>query len=208
MRKSFLLIIFLFPFLISCSNKKSKEIETDTVVESIEEQVIEEEPQFKTFYLTTDSLGPVKIGMRIKEIPENHQGLYDNISVDSLSSPLTVSFYLDNDIQFSGYDFGEGTIDLIILDSPAIKIMTPKGEFGIGDSFKEIVNAGNFEPEWGDTEHHGVWYWNFNGIRISPAQEKLSREFSQKLFNEHVTPSKNDIDDSAVIGFIGTGMPF
>lgn len=203
------LIAIVLVIIAACStNNKEKETDTDSVVvvNLVEEPVdTVEEPDF---FLTAERLGSIMVEMPVKEIPKDEFGLFDTVTIDQRSIPVLYSFYKNDGLRFTGYDFGEGLIDMISVESPEIKIKSPVGELGIGDPFLSLLSIPGMESEWIETDNDGMWYWHWHGLWFAPTQKGLTKEFVEKLYNMDEGPVRADFTEDITIGYIGTGLPF
>ncbi|MDE6769955.1 MAG: hypothetical protein K2J78_09565, partial [Muribaculaceae bacterium] len=118
--------------LTSCGGHKGTTSgDTDSIVaENPVDTVVAEMP---TVYITKDSVGYIKIGMPINEVPHEVEGLYTKRDNGASLDAVTIDFVQDDHARFVAYDFGEGKIDVINLIGQDVKVKTLKGDIGIGD---------------------------------------------------------------------------
>lgn len=207
MKKTFF-AFFVMLTLTSCGGHK-QEAATDT--DSIEagnpaDEITAEMP---AVYLTKDSIGDIKIGMSINEVPYSIEGLYTRKENGASPDAVTIDFIQDDHVRFVAYDFGEGKIDVINLIGNDVKVKTLKGDIGIGDQMAEVLDLPGVSAEWSGYDGNGMWYWTWEGLWFAPAQENLSQSLSQRLYHSGQAPTIKDFqEDKVTIGFIGTGLPF
>lgn len=162
----------------------------------------------KKYYLTADSLGPVKIGMEWKDTPPMVEGLYDNRK--EVKSPEAVEFMFENEGResFAAYDFGEGKVDVICLFDSVVGIQAPRGDIHLGSPFKQVLELPGVTAEWNSIDEDGMWYWVYEGLWIGINQDNLSPALSTRLYNSTQAPTASDFSGNETVGFIGTGLPY
>lgn len=194
--------------LSSCGNKNAtadRSIDTDSVVVAAE---IPDTP-FEMPPLTADSLGPVKIGMEVNRLPQDVAGLYVSFSPEVTPDAQVFLFSGEKgQILFTAYDFLEGKIDVIALNSPELAANAGGKTFHIGDSFAEVVATSGAKAEWAAMDDGGLWYWRIDGLWFGVDEEGLEAGFAQALCDGTVPPRVSTVPEDAKIGYIGTGLPF
>lgn len=194
--------------LTSCGgHKDTAAVDTDSLMtENPVDTVVAEMP---TVYITQDSIGAIKIGMPIGDVPQAVEGLYTRKENGASLDAVTIDFVQDDHARFVAYDFGEGKIDVINLIGQDVKVQTLKGDLGIGDPMATVLDLPGVAAEWSGYDGSGMWYWKWQGLWFAPAQENLSQALSQRLYHSGQAPTMKDFQDEGVtIGFIGTGLPF
>lgn len=162
-------------------------------------------------YLTKDSIGQIKVGMSVNDIPKSVDNLYDYKTQGASPDAVTITFYTNEDEgreQFVAYDFGQGVIDVLNVIGNGVKVATDSGELGMGDSFKKVLALPGVKAEWSGYDDSGMWYWTWNGIWFAPSQDVLPEQLSKLLYHSSQEPTIDDFSDEVTIGFIGTGLPF
>ncbi|MDE6335448.1 MAG: hypothetical protein K2L34_02650 [Muribaculaceae bacterium] len=194
--------------LTSCGgHKDTASGDTDSIV--AENPVDTVVAQMPPVYITKDSIGCIKIGMPINEVPHEVEGLYTRRDNGASLDAVTIDFVQDDHARFVAYDFGEGKIDVINLIGQDVKVQTLKGDLGIGDPMVAVLDLPGVTAEWSGYDDGGMWYWKWQGLWFAPAQENLSQALSQRLYHSGQAPTIKDFQDEGVtIGFIGTGLPF
>ncbi len=211
MKKSFInfkysAIIGTLVLLSACSGGKTKSADTIDTVTSDETEIVEE--LSKPIYITQDSIGAIKIGESINDIPAAIEGLYVAKEYGASPDAVTITFKGEEGERFIAYDFGEGKIDVLNLIDGTVKVKSPKGEFGMGDKFSNVLQLPGVEVEWSGYENTGTWYWVWEGLWFTPSQDNITESLSRRLYQSIQAPTPADFDDSITIGFIGTGLPF
>lgn len=193
--------------LTACGgSNKNNGIDTDTVIENPADEVVAEMP---VVYLTKDSVGSIRIGMSINDVPQMVEGLYSEKVNGASLDAVTIDFIEGDRPRFVAYDFGEGKIDVINLISSDVKVKTLKGDIGIGDKMASVLDLPGVAAEWCGFDNGGMWYWTWEGLWFAPAQDNLSTTLSQRLYHSGQAPTLKDFqDENVAIGFIGTGLPF
>lgn len=201
-------VLFLTLLLASCGGKKNIETATDSDTTSVEEAV--EEAADTTYYLTSENLGPVIIGERMTAISESCDRLYTSrVHADSHIGNV-VAFYDNEEQMFTIFDYMEGNVDMIVLDSPRIKVAAPGGDIALGDSFMNILSLPSVEAEWiqDDDGTSGKWFWTWSGLWFGIDESHLTEKLSSHLYNGATQPMAEDFDETVRIGYIGTGLPY
>lgn len=194
--------------LTGCGGK-SQSVASDTDSVATENPADEMVAEMPAVYLTKDSIGEIKIGMSINDVPYEVTGLYTRKENGASPDAVTIDFIQDDHARFVAYDFGEGKIDVINLIGPDVKVKTLKGDLGIGDKMADVLDLPGVTPEWSGYDGNGMWYWTWEGLWFAPAQENLSQILSQRLYHSGQAPTLKDFrDEDVAIGFIGTGLPF
>lgn len=201
-------VLFLTLLLASCGGKKNIETATDSDTTSVEDAV--EEAADTTYYLTSENLGPVIIGERMTAMPESCDRLYTSrVHADSHIGNV-VAFYDNEEQMFTIFDYMEGNVDMIVLDSPRIKVAAPGGDIALGDSFMNILSLPSVEAEWiqDDDGTSGKWFWTWSGLWFGIDESHLTEKLSSHLYNGATQPMAEDFDETVRIGYIGTGLPY
>lgn len=206
------LILLLIAGVTSCSGSADKSTaDSDSVpsdtLDTSDKMILTD------IYLCADSIysvngGSVKIGTPVTKLPQSIEGLYDNIESDESESTIDIHFKLGEEYIFTALDFGQGNVDLIMANTARVRVAVPDGEVSLSSPFKEILSIPGMTPEWCDYDDSGLWYWTWHGLWFLPDQSHLTSTLSSKLYNEESMPVASDFDETIVIGYIGTGVPF
>lgn len=160
------------------------------------------------YYLTADSIGPVKVGDVIAQLPAAVANLYDNIVENQTPDAMAYTFRLADVPQFTVYDFMEGKVDVIALEGDSRGVMTPDGALRTGDPFTKVLALKGVESTWEGIDEGGMWYWKWNGIYFAVDETDISEQFADKLNNDKAVPRAADFTEGIKIGYIATGLPF
>lgn len=192
--------------LTSCSGNKKQAQDSDSILEA--DMVAAVAAVRSATYLTADSLGPVKVGMPMAELPDSVDGLYTHKTLGQSPDAVAMDFVDNDGPQFVAYDFGEGNVDVINIVGNAVLVNAPRGSFGLGAPFSKVLELPGVETEWIGLDNGGTWYWKWQGLWFAPAQENLPDELSRRLYHSGQAPTYKDFNDQVTVGFIGTGLPF
>lgn len=192
--------------LVACGHKDSQK--ADAASDSLIEAQDSTEIAHERYFLTKDSLGPVRIGAEWKDVPEMVEGLYTMRK--EVKSPDCLEFmFVDGDREsFAAYDFGEGKVDVICLFDSVVGVQAPRGEFRLGSPFSKVLELPGVKAEWCSMDDEGQWYWTWEGLWIGVGQDGLAPALSARLYNSAQAPTGKDFTGSETIGFIGTGLPY
>lgn len=151
------------------------------------------------------------VGISVSALPESIEGLYDRIEEESSDGVTQFHFMQGDDYIFTGIDFGEGKVDLLMANT--FKVSAPSGASGdapvtLSVPFSEVLALPGVVPEWVDFDDTGMWYWTWHGLWFAPDQSHLTPGLSSRLYNEEEMPRPVDFDDSVTVGYMGTGCPF
>ena len=161
-----------------------------------------------TYYLTADSIGPVRVGEEISDLPAAVPNLYDVMITTETPDAMAYTFLLSNVEQFTIYDFMEGKVDVIALEGNSRSINTPKGELRVGDEFKKVLELDGVESHWETLDDSGLWYWKWNGLYFAVDETGISEDLSTALCSNRQTPRAALFTPDVKIGYIATGLPF
>lgn len=196
-----------------CSGNSAKEGASDSDSAG---RLSTEVPEFEreTWYLTPDSLGPVHVGMKISEIPENWPGLYTEIQKERAYDTDAYNFLLDEEVDraacypFTVIDFGMGNADIIMLNDTLVKVATPAGDISVATPFREVLKLEGIEPQWEEVEGNGAWFWKWEGLWFQPSQEQMDQETSSRLYDGNRRPDDLKFAPEITTSLISTGLPF
>ena len=160
------------------------------------------------YYLTADSIGPVRVGDKISDLPVAVPNLYDVMITTETPDAMAYTFLLANDSQFTIYDFMEGKVDVIALEGNARSVNTPKGELRVGDSFQKVLELDGVQSEWQGFDDSGLWYWKWNGLYFGVDETEISEKLGNALVDGRHAPRAADFTPDVKIGYIATGLPF
>lgn len=212
MKISLLPSIMIILLAVSCGHSGDKRSASQGDTDS---SIIEEaEPKADSIMdelpvLTADSLGPIRIGMTIAELKPEVPGLYDNIVADNGGEGgcHVYSFYMGAEYMFDVFDFGNGTVDVISLQSKRLGVETPDGLLSMGMPMKKLLALKGYSTEFLSLDDEGVWYWRYNGLWFYPALNTPNQALDKALSNRNSPPSAAVAGDTP-IGYIATGSPF
>lgn len=201
-------VVALTVMAAACSGGKTGEaIDSDSICDSIMETIVEPEGQH-VCYMTKDSVGAIRVGMSVNEIPDSIAGLYDRKVNGSSPDAVTISFLNKEGEQFIAYDFGEGKVDVLNAVGTSVMVKAPRGEFGLGDKFSKVLELPGVTEEWAGYDGGGMWYWKWEGLWFAPSQENLPSQLARRLYHSGDAPTVADFTEEVTVGFIGTGLPF
>lgn len=193
--------------LVSCSGSQGKgSADSDSIEETA--SLVDSIPAEPRPVLTKDSIGGIFIGESVNDVPDAIEGLYTAKENGASPDAVTIVFKGAEGERFIAYDFGEGKIDVINLIDTVAQVKAPRGMFGIGDKFSNVLQLPGVETEWSGYDNPGTWYWKWEGLWFAPSQETISENLSRRLYQPIQAPTPADFDDSVTVGFIGTGLPF
>ena len=205
---SILLSAISAALLAACSgNSKTSDGDSDSL-SSPSWEIADSVAPRQIAYLTKDSIGQIKIGQSVNEIPDSLPGLYSKKINGASEDAVTITFADSEGEKFIAYDFGEGVIDVINVIGSDVKVTAPRGEFGLGDKFAKVLELPGVTTEWSGYDGNGSWYWVWEGLWFAPSQETLTETLSRRLYNYDSAPTPADFSDDVTVGFIGTGLPF
>ncbi len=193
--------------LVSCSGSQGKgSADSDSIEETA--SLVDSIPAEPRPVLTKDSIGGIFIGESVNDVPDAIEGLYTAKENGASPDAVTIVFKGAEGERFIAYDFGEGKIDVINLIDTVAQVKAPRGMFGIGDKFSNVLQLPGVETEWSGYDNSGTWYWKWEWLWFAPSQETISENLSRRLYQPIQAPTPADFDDSVTVGFIGTGLPF
>lgn len=209
-------ILFLIALIFGTSCSNTEKGNADTAFQSDSEAIIEAlenvDENKSGYSLSPEGIGPIKVGMPVASLPNSVAGLYDKYIVTPTPDANALTYLLNDDPQFTVYEFMQGNVDVVILEGPALSVKTPEGELRIGDSFVDFISRKDVTPEWvplmeGDTD--GMWYWRYNGLFIGIDEASASEnELYDVVLNSKRSPRASDFSKNTKVGYIGTGLPF
>lgn len=159
------------------------------------------------YSLTADSFGPIRVGMRLDEIPQQTEGLYNTILPAETPDAMALTFVQGADPVCTVYDFGNGQADVIVLEGSKYGVATPDGELRIGDDFSKVLALPGVRSEWGGMDDYGTWYWVWQGIWFGVDEMEASDALMEALETGRHAPRAAELA-TARIGYIATGLPF
>lgn len=160
------------------------------------------------YYLTADSIGPVKVNEAIANLPQGVANLYDAVLPTQTPDAMAYTYLLGDVPQFTIYDFMNGKVDVIALEGDARAVQTPNGEIRVGDEFKKVLALPGVTSEWQDMDDMGIWYWKWNNLYFGVDETDISEEFADALCTGRHAPRVADFTSDIKIGYIATGLPF
>ena len=114
---------------------------------------------------------------------------------------------MGSEAMFDVYDFGEGTVDVISLQSPRLGVNTPDGILSKGMHMKKLLAQKGVTTDFVSLDDEGVWYWRYQGLWFYPSLDTPDQALDQALSNRNTPPPAAIVADAS-IGFIATGSPF
>lgn len=160
------------------------------------------------FFLTSDSIGPVRVGEKISDLPQAVANLYDVVLTTETPDAMAYTFLLADVPQFTIYDFMEGKVDVIALEGNARAINTPDGEMRTGDEFSKVLALKGVESEFQNFDDSGIWYWKWNGLYFGVDETGISESLGAALSEGKRPPRASEFTPDVKIGYIATGLPF
>ncbi len=160
------------------------------------------------FFLTRDSIGPVRVGEKISDLPQAVANLYDVVLTTETPDAMAYTFLLADVPQFTIYDFMEGKVDVIALEGNARAINTPDGEMRTGDEFSKVLALKGVESEFQNFDDSGIWYWKWNGLYFGVDETGISESLGAALSEGKRPPRASEFTPDVKIGYIATGLPF
>lgn len=160
------------------------------------------------FFLTRDSIGPVRVGEKIAKLPEAVANLYGVVLPTETPDAMAYTYLLADVPQFTIYDFMEGKVDVIALEGNARAVSTPDGQLRVGDEFSKVLALKGVESEWESLDDMGIWYWKWNGLYFGVDESGISEKLGEALCNGQKPPRAADFTPDVKIGYIATGLPF
>lgn len=209
--KKFYLVLLISILFSSCGGDKNRNNQSGGATSDMEQTMQQESPVAGTeaYFLTSDSIGPVRVGTPISNLPVAVPNLYDHMLVTPTTDAMAYMFMLGDTPQFMVYDFMEGNVDVIALEDNSRAVHTSEGALRCGDSFKKVLALNGVESEWmGFEEEGGIWYWKWNGLYFTIDETEISEALGDAMCDSHRPPRASMFDDSVTIGYIGTGLPF
>lgn len=164
--------------------------------------------------LTSQGLGPVRVGESLQALPDSVSGLYDSVLVEETDDCKTLTFVRATDrgvsmYPFSVLDFGSGKVDVILLNDDQCGVETPDGEvITLSTPFKTVLGLPDVSARWEEIEGSGAWYWTWQGLWFQPSLENPGDALGARLFDGRSAPGLSDFPDDVTIGYLATGLPF
>lgn len=205
--KNIFCIAALLMLLASCGN--NKKAETAAASDSAQTESMESPVAGPTdFYLTQDSIGPVRVGEKITDLPAAVANLYDAVLTTETPDAMAYTYLLADVPQFTIYDFMEGKVDVIALEGNARSVMTPEREIRTGDEFSKVLALNGVESEFQGFDDMGIWYWKWNGLYFGVDETNIPESLGTALSDGKRPPRAADFTPDVKIGYIATGLPF
>lgn len=160
------------------------------------------------FFITADSIGPVRVGEKVADLPKAVANLYDMVLTTETPDAMAYTFLLGDIPQFTIYDFMDGNVDVIALEGNARAANTPQGQIRVGEPFVKVLKLNGVESEWQGMDDTGIWYWKWNGLYFGVDETNISEQLATALCDGKRPPRMSDFSDDVRIGYIATGLPF
>lgn len=193
--------------LASCGGNKSAQSSagSDSALTAEEISPVAGETRF---YLSADSIGPVRVGETISALPAAVPNLYDMMITTETPDAMAYTFLLGDVPQFTIYDFMEGKVDVIALEGNSRAAQTADGELRVGDPFEKVLGLKGVESEWAGMDESGVWYWKWNGLYFGVDETGIDQKLGDALCDSKLPPRGALFTPDVKIGYIATGLPF
>lgn len=193
--------------MVSCGGHKTSG-ESDSSDSAQTVQMMSEVAGPTEFFLTRDSIGPVRVGESISSLPAAVANLYDVMITTETPDAMAYTFLLADEPQFTIYDFMEGKVDVIALEGNARSVNTSAGQLRVGDEFSKVLALDGVKSEWQGFDDNGLWYWVWNGLYFGVDETGVSEKFGETLVDGRHAPRASEFTPDIKIGYIATGLPF
>lgn len=206
--KAFLAVAALSVLLLSCGGHRDSDSHDSDTTAQADTTLVED---VAMPVLTPDSLGCIKVGMRVDSIPESAEGLYDSVEESRETGVSEHIFLTEGTPIFSAFDFGDGRVDMIALVSDITGAAVEDGELRIGEPFATVLSLPGVAAEWAGDDDMGRWVWRWRGLWFMPEvgqNGSIARRLSRSLYDSSSVPRSDDFTEDVTIGYIGTGLPF
>lgn len=160
------------------------------------------------YFLTADSIGPVKVGMPMASLPQAVPNLYDVVLTTETPDAMAFTYLLADVPQFTIYDFMEGKVDVIALEGNSRGVETPEGSLRVGDAFSRVLALPGVEAEWESLDDTGIWYWKWRGLYFGVDETGVTEDFGNALCDSKRPPRAALFTPDIKVGYIATGLPF
>lgn len=209
MKKTFITLAALLPLLAACTgNKAYKGADSDSAVIQEAQADLDSIDAIPLPDLTEQGLGPVRVGMPIDSLPEGVENLYDQVQMDDTPDAVALTFLLQDKPMFTVYNFGDGNVDVISLESDRLGFRTDNGTVRLGDPLRMLLDVKGVSTDFASADDSGEWYWRCDGLWIGPDPAKCTPELIRALSSRNNPPVAALVDSSVSIGYIATGLPF
>ena len=210
MKKNYSIGGMIIPGLVilsGCGNSRDGKVTEDTT--AMTEEVREDTVALpKRYVLSATGIGPLTVGMPIKEWPEETEGLYEYVEASEGGDANQYNFIGENDPAITVLDFGGGKADLLIVDDPRIEAQVGDTVVNMTTSFSRLLTLPGVKASWEQLDDEGMWYWKCSGLWFAPSLEHLPPKLADKLYNSERAPTAEDFPEDITIGYIATGLPF
>ncbi len=208
MKTKHLLLATMAVTLAACGGKK--DASTSSATSDSAQTVSMESPVAGpvTYHLTADSIGPVRVGEEISDLPAAVPNLFDMMVTTETPDAMAYTMMLADIPQFTIYDFMEGKVDVIALEGNSRSIMTPNGEVHVGDEFAKVLALPGVQSEFQSIDDMGIWYWKWQGLYFGVDETNIPESLGNALSEGKRPPRASEFPSSVKIGYIATGLPF
>lgn len=200
--------------LASCGGKNASNDSIATVDSDKAAEAAAMPDTLPTYYLTSEGLGPVKIGMNVNDLPLDIPGLYTGRTVEN-DYESTAYVFTNEDAPeafsypFTVIDFGGDKVDVIILNDEQCAVAVPQGDdITLSSPFAAVLALPGVKATWESLEGNGAWYWTWEGLWFQPSLDNPGDEVAKKINDGKSAPVASDFSKDVTIGYIGTGLPF
>lgn len=208
MKKTLVLAAVAALMLSACGGGAKNEQKVAAGDSAATAEIEQQAPTLPVYTLTRDSIGPVKVGMRVDELPQAVPDLYDVSLTTETPDAMAYTYLLADVPQFTIYDFMEGKVDVIALEGNARAVATPNGELRVGDSFDNVLKLPGVESEFQSFDAEGIWYWKWQGLYFGVDETDIPQELAEALCDGKRPPRAALLNSAVKIGYIATGLPF
>lgn len=209
MKTTLIILTALLPLLGACSGHKAyRGSDSDSALVAEARNDIDSIDSEPMPVLTPEGLGQIRVGMPIDSLPEGVENLFDQVEMDETPDATVLAFSLQGDPMFSIYNFGDGTVDVISLNSTLLGFNTDNGVIHLGDPLVSLLNVRGVSTDFASMDDSGMWYWKYNGLWISPDPAQCRPALINALSDRNNPPASALVDSTVSIGYIATGLPF
>lgn len=205
-RKVLILPAFALMLVMTGCRSEQKPVREETISEeSLENDTMPAPPRY---VLSAKGIGPVEVGMPVKDWPEETEGLYQYVEAQEGGDANQYNFFGETEPAITVLDFGEGKADLVIVDDPRIEAQVGDKVVNMSTPFAQLLRMPGVESSWEQLDEEGMWYWKCSGLWFAPSLERLPEKLAEKLYNSTRAPQAEDFPEEVTIGYIATGLPF
>ena len=97
------------------------------------------------FKVTDTSVGPLKIGMAVGQIPASVDGLYDRVDKED----YRINFYQGEDLVIQAEEYGSGLSKITAYEKANVSVVVLGKTYKMGDNIKALKSELTYWPETG-----------------------------------------------------------